>query len=131
MNMGQLYIGYDKSGLYKIGVTYDYKKRFKAFRTGNPTFGFLFVFSVENPYAIEEELHKKFYEQRVEGEWFQLDGHDMKYICDRCMGTNSRHTVAELEQIMGMIFNASAGTLLGLQDYANQIGASPAMWEER
>lgn len=128
---GQLYIGYDRSTLFKIGITSDHKKRYKAFKTGNPTFGYLFIFRVDNPAVAEIELHTKFSEKRIEGEWFQLGAEDLKWIWDRYASQPDRHPLEEMEQIIGTISTADTGTLLGIQDFIRENGYSAIEWEER
>jgi len=95
---GFVYIGCDKSGLFKIGISNNYKKRFGQLKTGNPFFNFMAVFSSENPSEIETEIHNKFSEKRFWGEWFSLDADDIKSILDDY--TNSVFSVEEIQKSM-------------------------------
>lgn len=82
-NVGQIYVGFDGTGWFKIGITSDYKKRRQQMRTANPTFQFLFVFYVRNPAVVELQLHTKFESKRKAREWFDLDGEDLSWIYER------------------------------------------------
>lgn len=105
-NRGKLYVGFDASGLFKIGITRDPDKRLKQFKTGNICFMYLFVFTVESPAVEEITLHTKFEDARVEGEWFQLDHHDIKWIYDRYTPTeHRRHDIKSFEIVWNEIAN--------------------------
>ncbi len=80
---GYLYIGYDGTGYFKIGITDNPKRRYKQIKTANPTFVYLWIFSVNFPQVLEAELHSKFYNKKVQGEWFQLSSSDLESIANR------------------------------------------------
>lgn len=83
---GYLYVGFDGTGLFKIGITGNARKRKQQIRTGNPTFQFLFVLDVANPSVAEIECHTKFESRRVAGEWFRLTSDDVKWIYSKFDG---------------------------------------------
>lgn len=72
------YIVTDSSGMYKIGSSYDPKKRIKSLAIGNPTISVVLVIDGD----VEKELHGTFESQRVKGEWFGLHAKDIEYIRD-------------------------------------------------
>lgn len=72
------YIITDSSGMYKIGSSYDPKKRIKSLAIGNPTISVVLVIDGD----VEKELHGTFESQRVKGEWFGLHAKDIEYIRD-------------------------------------------------
>ena len=43
---GYIYLGFDASGLFKIGITNDVEKRLRQFRTANPTFFYCFIYQL-------------------------------------------------------------------------------------
>ena len=64
----------------KIGYTKeDPDKRLKALQTGNPDVLILLA-SVEGETSLERELHSRFRELHVRGEWFRLEGELEAYI---------------------------------------------------
>lgn len=76
----KVYVGFDASGLFKIGITRNAKARLSQFRTGNPSFQFLCVFERTDAMLSESDLHEMFEEKRVAGEWFALSASDLKQI---------------------------------------------------
>ena len=61
--------------LYKIGITKrEVKKRIKELKTGNPaTLNIINVFESKWASKIEANLHKRFYKNHINGEWFSLE----------------------------------------------------------
>lgn len=105
-DQGKIYIGYDGSGLFKIGITRDEKKRLKQIRTGNATFMYLFVFPAEEPAVMELEFHTKFEYCHVEGEWFDLAPEDLKWIYDKFIPEEHRkHGMESFEIVWDVISN--------------------------
>lgn len=100
---GQIYLCCDSSGLWKIGIANDSKKRFKQLKTGNPTIRMVFTLHVDCPPVVELELHTKFYEKRVDGEWFDLSPEDLFYIFDKFLGEYNTHTLEDFAVIHRMI----------------------------
>ena len=87
MDKGFIYVGFDASGLFKIGLTGNLQKRMRQYRSTNPTFQYLFTFAVENPAVAEAELHAKFGDYRLHLEWFSLCGQDLSWIYTKYTGT--------------------------------------------
>lgn len=92
---GQVYLCFDGSGLWKIGIASDPKKRLRQLRTGNATIRMPFNVTVEYPSAIELELHTKFEGRRVAGEWFDLEPEDLYYIYNRLLGKGNTHNLSD------------------------------------
>lgn len=63
----------------KIGYAKNYKSRIRELQTGCPH-KLVLLAAVEAKPAVERELHQKFAAQRVQGEWFHLDGDLSKYL---------------------------------------------------
>jgi hypothetical protein len=75
-----IYILYS-CGYYKIGITTNIDKRILELQTGNPFLIQLVFFKIVNDAsALESELHKKYKNKNVSGEWFYLDNNDIQYI---------------------------------------------------
>lgn len=70
------YLMKDSSGLYKIGCSAEPHGRLESMRTGNATIELVCVIK-EN---IEKELHIKYANKRVKGEWFKLSEKDVRDI---------------------------------------------------
>ena len=79
------YILTDKSGKYKIGRTSDLKKRFSTFCVSNPTIKIIAIIIGD----AEEELHRRFRNKQVKGEWFDLSDFDIKYILNKYKTINA------------------------------------------
>lgn len=72
------YLLKDKNtGLYKIGKSVNPLNREKTLQGEKPTYELLKVWD-DN---IERELHDKYKNQRVRGEWFELNSIQVRYIC--------------------------------------------------
>lgn len=65
------------TNLYKIGCSIDPLKREKTLQSEKPNIKIIKIF--EN--YIEKELHIKYNDFRVRGEWFNLNNIQIKYIC--------------------------------------------------
>lgn len=88
---GYIYLCFDSSGLWKIGIAKNVKKRLEQMRTGNPSIKMAAKFFACNPQKTEKELHKKFEDNRVAGEWFNLSPTDLFYIYNLFLGKNNTH----------------------------------------
>lgn len=75
MSTTKTYVIYDDL-YYKIGKTNNLEKRLSSIKTGNVRARLLYYFD-DN---IEKELHSKFKNKRVGGEWFDLSEEDLLYI---------------------------------------------------
>lgn len=72
------YIIKDKNtGLYKIGKSNNPKNREKTLQAEKPTYQLIKTFNKN----WESHLHKKYKEQRLRGEWFNLSKLQVEYIC--------------------------------------------------
>lgn len=75
---GYVYFGLPgiKSQYVKIGHTRDYKKRLKDL-------GLIPVLLVEvdDPLAVERQIHKRFSNSREKGEWFRVSLEIMHVVC--------------------------------------------------
>jgi hypothetical protein len=67
---------------YKIGISKNPKRRLKAFSTMPQEVEVILTAKVNDYARIEEELHEKYKEKRVRGEWFELDDLEVKEITD-------------------------------------------------
>jgi len=68
-----------RNGFYKIGVSNNPKKRERTLQSQEPEVKMVKVWS-DN---IEKELHLKYKEHRVRGEWFNLNKIQVKHICTK------------------------------------------------
>ena len=66
---------------YKIGLTSNLKQRISSLSNQNP-FEIKLITAIENNdiYKLESELHKKFADKNIKGEWFELSQKDVDYI---------------------------------------------------
>ena len=67
--------------LYKIGTTTNLNKRLEILGCGCP-FKIVLVHTIfiKDAVGLEHRLHKKFRNQRIKGEWFELTNNDIEYI---------------------------------------------------
>jgi hypothetical protein len=78
---GYVYLLKADSGLYKIGRAIDPKNRGKTFGVQLPfEVDFVCTIKSDDYEALELELHEKFKDFRVRGEWFNLAPDDVEYI---------------------------------------------------
>ena len=70
-----VYLVREEHGLVKIGKAADFEKRFEILSQQIPyDLEIIDVIQSEAASKIEGELHKRYAEYRVRGEWFSLDG---------------------------------------------------------
>jgi len=68
---------------YKIGITTNLNARIRSIMTGNPENIEIIIVKESNQHKYhEKELHEKFRHKCKRGEWFSLDGSDVKYATD-------------------------------------------------
>ena len=67
----------------KIGKTTNLKRRLKSFKTALPNAKLLGFMESQAPYELESDLHRKFAEYHVRGEWFFYQGKLKEYIKKR------------------------------------------------
>ena len=86
---GVVYILRADNGLVKIGITINIARRLATLNTQLPydLVPILFIDCNDCP-ALEQELHKKFANVRVRGEWFNLSASDIAQL-QRDYGTNT------------------------------------------
>ncbi|CAB5224197.1 Meiotically up-regulated gene 113 [uncultured Caudovirales phage] len=65
------------TGLYKIGISNQPLKREKTLQSEKPNIKIIKIFDKN----IEKELHIKYKDFRLRGEWFILNNIQIKYIC--------------------------------------------------
>lgn len=72
-----------ETNCYKIGRTANLDNRFKALQSASPHDLELVAFcTTEDMYKTESYLHERFDEQRVKGEWFELEPHELSAIAE-------------------------------------------------
>jgi hypothetical protein len=75
----QIYVMIDKNtGYYKIGRSVNPKIRERTLQSEKPTIEM--IFSYLGLSSDEKELHEMFFEKRIRGEWFDLNGTDIQKI---------------------------------------------------
>ncbi|CCB64493.1 GIY-YIG nuclease family protein [Hyphomicrobium sp. MC1] len=103
----------DGLGLFKIGLSVDFKIRFPTYRTECPvTCWPLYVAIVPDfdVHQIEASLHERFAARRVKGEWFALTSQDVLDLADAIKDaakTPIRRTKRELAKF-GSAYNPHA-----------------------
>ena len=66
---------------YKIGITDNINSRMTSLRIGNPYKLELHLCSYfDNAEEVEKQLHKKFEEKHVNGQWFKLLAEDLEFL---------------------------------------------------
>lgn len=111
-----LYVGYDPTGLFKIGITDNEERRLKQIRTGNPFFSYIFFVQCENAAIQELEFHTVFARKRVKGEWFSLNPSDLKFMYDKLLDGN--YDVKIFESFVNSLKRWSSSIFNG--DYSNE-----------
>lgn len=84
--MGHVYLITNDYHHFKIGITAGaIEKRLKQLQTGNSEkIELVKSYKSEHHRTIESWLHKKYFNQRLEGEWFQLTDDDVMLFEDTC-----------------------------------------------
>lgn len=78
---GYVYLLQSQSGHYKIGLTKNPEHRAKTFGIQLPfEVEFICLIQTEDMPTLETELHTRFADKRVNGEWFNLAPEDVEYI---------------------------------------------------
>jgi len=73
------FIQSENDGAIKIGITKDIKKRLKALQTSNP-YKLNLLYSINGGKSLEDNLHNKFKQYRLNGEWFEPAQEILDYI---------------------------------------------------
>lgn len=78
---GFVYLIQSPTGYYKIGRTTNPKDRMKTFSVKLPfEVEYVCVIQTDNMYGLEQILHNRFADKRVNGEWFNLSPDDVEHI---------------------------------------------------
>jgi hypothetical protein len=79
---GYVYLLEAESGLYKIGVSIRPHKRISEVKRAIPSEDLLTLCLIPTPdmFRLESDLHYRFVDKRVKGEWFKLEREDVQYI---------------------------------------------------
>lgn len=78
---GFVYLIQYPTGAYKIGRTTNPKDRMKTFSVKLPfEVEYVCVLETDDMYGLESQLHNRFAQNRVNGEWFALTPDEVEYI---------------------------------------------------
>ncbi len=78
---GYVYLIQSNDGFIKIGRTINIKKRFKTLSVHLPyKIRLLGIIETNDYIGLEEELHCKYAEKRVNGEWFKLNENEINEL---------------------------------------------------
>jgi hypothetical protein len=78
---GYVYLAKSETGHHKIGISIKPKARIKMFDTKMPVaVELIHTILADDPRLAENILHTHFSGKRHNGEWFNLDEHDVEYI---------------------------------------------------
>lgn len=77
---GYIYLLVSPTGQSKIGFTRNLKSRLTHFRNVFPGIEFHHIVKTDDMRGTEKQLHKRFSDKAVAGEWFNLDATDIDYF---------------------------------------------------
>lgn len=78
---GYVYLLYSLAGLYKIGKSIHPERRIRRLEVTLPfTIWAEHIFSADDYSLAERQLHRRFADKRVDGEWFSLAADDVAWI---------------------------------------------------
>lgn len=78
---GFVYLIRSETGYYKIGRTVNPENRIRTFSVRLPfRIEYEHLIKCADQIALEKELHTKFADKRIDGEWFELTPDDVAYI---------------------------------------------------
>jgi len=77
---GFVYIAKQQDNIYKIGITKDIEARRKSLKTGNPFIEIIATKRTHSYYILEKQLHDKFTDKNINGEWFSFTDSEIKGI---------------------------------------------------
>lgn len=72
------------NGIYKIGYSSNFKRRYKNYLTHLGVFELVYLIQEKNAFELESNLHKMFENKKVRGEWFKLDDCDLINAISYC-----------------------------------------------
>lgn len=67
---------------FKIGKTNNIARRFQDAKTLNSNISLFHFIDTVDSYLLETKLHNYFNHKRINGEWFNLNNEDLKFICE-------------------------------------------------
>lgn len=77
-------------GLYKIGISYDPKRRLGELLAGPVLIEYVWAQEFDDAKAVEAALHNYFSDKHVRREWFALEPADVAYIVAQPGGENGK-----------------------------------------
>jgi hypothetical protein len=80
-SQGIVYLLKSANGLYKIGITKNINQRLTTIRKSPIKIELVHSIESGNAADLEKDLHSRFADNRVIGEWFQLNQEQVKEIC--------------------------------------------------
>lgn len=85
MNKRYVYLLKTPENIYKIGVAKDVDKRIKSLQTGcSDKIELVDKFLSNYPFKIESTLHRKYYDLKVNGEWYYLTNENVSNFQKDC-----------------------------------------------
>ncbi len=79
---GYVYLLQSSTGYWKIGRTHSPNNRLRTFNVKLPfEVEYKHLIQTDDMYALENQLHERFKDKRINGEWFTLDSEDVREIC--------------------------------------------------
>ena len=82
-NQDYLYI-IKNNGLYKIGYSSNWKKRYKNYKTHLGSVNLVYLTKQDNCFDLENYLHSLFLSKRKSGEWFNLNDDELFEAISYC-----------------------------------------------
>lgn len=107
-------------GFVKIGRTLDIKERLSDLRTGNP-FPITVLGVIEGTKKLESQLHKKYRNQKVHGEWFNLTEDQLRELQDSFVIDRGNYLVQDGKPEIGDFVKVSKGEHLGVVGLLDEI----------
>lgn len=94
---------------YKIGRAKDVDRRWRTFRTANPSITVEHVIRCKQDWVLEHELHQLFDRKRIDLEWFALHPGDVEYIKSLAGGVNwsPRRKHIHVGKLLGVVLRLS------------------------
>jgi len=74
----------ENNGIYKIGCSSDWKKRFNNYKTHLGFVNLVYLTKQPDCFNLENYLHSIFKDKRLTGEWFELDQEDLMEAVQYC-----------------------------------------------
>ena len=74
----------ENNGLYKIGYSSNWKKRYKSYKTHLGSVNLIYLTKQDNCFDLENYLHSLFLSKRKSGEWFNLNDDELFEAISYC-----------------------------------------------